>query len=68
MNPLHDALPPTVRRYVYAGGFVAGIAFSAWNAAQGDWLEFAASVVAGLTSALAGSNVTTYDARHDREP
>lgn len=55
-NPL-TVLPPKVRAYVYLVVFVLGMAFTAVQAADGDWFEAAAALVGSLTSVLAGANV-----------
>jgi len=54
MNPLSiltDVLPPKVRSIVYAVLALAALAFSVWQATEGDWVEF----VGGLLTALVGS-------------
>ena len=56
MNPF-TVLPPVVRAYVYLLVFVVGLAFTAWQTAEGNWVEAVASLTGTLTSALAGSNV-----------
>jgi hypothetical protein len=61
MNPLNDALPARVRQILYAIVFVAGLVLAAWQATEGDWKAFAVLLVGSLTSALAGSNVSTSD-------
>lgn len=57
-NPLTDALSPTVRKYAYAVLFVAALVFATYQAADGDWLVFAGSLVTALLGALAASNTT----------
>lgn len=57
MNPLTDLLPPKARRYVYAGAAFASAVYGVWQAVDGDWHQFAASLLASVVSALAGSNV-----------
>lgn len=58
-NPLHDVLPARVRQVAYAILFVAALAFAAYQAADGDWLVFAGSLVTALLGALAASNTHT---------
>lgn len=59
MNPLQDALPPKVRKVLYAAAFVLLLAFSAYQAADGDWWEFAGTFLAALVPLLAASNTPT---------
>lgn len=59
-NPLTDVLPPTWRRYFYAVLFLAAIAFAAYQASQGDWLEFVGGLIVALGGgALPASNTST---------
>ena len=55
-NPLNQALGRR-RLYVYAVVFVLALAWSAWQTAEGNWLEAIGGFVVLLQSALAGSNV-----------
>lgn len=57
-SPLTAVLSPKARAYLYAVVFVLGLVFTAVQAADGNWLEAAASLIASLTSALAGSNIS----------
>lgn len=59
MNPLADLLPARVRQIAYAVLFVAALVFACYQAADGDWLVFAGSVITSLLGALAASNVST---------
>jgi hypothetical protein len=59
MNPLTDILPARVRRVAYALLFVASLLFAAWQAADGDWLQFAGGLVTALLGATAASNTPT---------
>ena len=59
MNPLHELFPPAVRRYVYAVIALLALVFAAWQAAGGDWLEFAAGLLAMLVNMMAVSNTPT---------
>lgn len=61
MNPLADALPRRVRKYLYAALVFAGVVLAAWQAAEGNVTTFVTSLVLSLTAALAGSNVPTED-------
>lgn len=57
-NPLTDALTPTARKYVYAVLFVVGLVLTAWRAADGDWLQAVAVLVASLGGpGMAASNI-----------
>lgn len=63
-NPLTNVLTPQIRAWLYAGLFLASLGFGAWQAAGGDWYEFAAGLVTALLSATAASNASwtdTYD-------
>lgn len=64
-NPLTDALPPKVRKYLYAALFVGAIGFSAYQAAGGDWRQFIGGLFTALVSATAASNVDTPDPGED---
>lgn len=55
-NPLTDVLPAKVRKYVYALLFVLALVWAAWQAADGDWYEFAGGLVVALLGAMATSN------------
>jgi hypothetical protein len=55
-NPLRDALPPAYRKTLYALVMVAGLGFSAWQAADGNWEAFVAGLITSLTTALATAN------------
>lgn len=63
-NPLTDVLPASARQVLYAVLFVLALAFAAWQASGGDWLEFAGGLVTALMSATAAANTPgTPDAR-----
>lgn len=55
MNPL-EAIPPRFRLYAYAVLTLAALAISAYKAAEGDWLE----TVAGLLALLGFGTATTH--------
>ena len=55
-NPLDGVLPAKVRRALYAILFVAALVFAAFQAADGDWLLFAASLFPSLLGLLAAGN------------
>lgn len=55
-NPLTDVLPAKARKVLYAILFVSAIGFATWQAAGGDWLQFAAGFVTALFGAVAASN------------
>lgn len=61
MNPLsvfEELLPRKARLTIYLILFVAALAFSLWQAAQGDWLVFIGSLVTSLVGLLAAGNTT----------
>lgn len=55
-NPLTDVLPAQARKVLYAVLFVLALGFAAWQAADGDWVEFAGAVIVALFGATATSN------------
>lgn len=55
-NPLTDVLSPKARRVLYAVLFVLALGFSAWQAANGDWVAFTSGLVTALFGATAASN------------
>lgn len=57
-NILTELVPRKVRLWLYVITFFASGAIAAWQVAEGDWLKFAAAVLALAISALAASNVT----------
>ena len=57
MNPLTNVLPAKVRLYFYAALFVAGLVFAAWQASDGNWVEFVGGLISALGGATAASNV-----------
>lgn len=61
-NPLTDALPARYRKAAYAVVFVAGLAFGAWEVADGHPRAFIPAFIAALSAALAHGNVTTLPA------
>ena len=60
-TPLTDVLPEKYRKVAYAVLFVLALAFAAWQAAEGDWVEFAGSLVTALFSATAASNTAVQE-------
>lgn len=57
-NPLTDVLTPTLRKYLYALLFLAGIVYGAIQASGGDWKKAVPAILAGLLGATAASNVS----------
>lgn len=55
MNPL-TAIPAKVRLYVYAVLTVAALGIAAYQASEGDWLEFAGLLLGSLGFGTAASN------------
>ena len=58
-NPLTDVLPARVRQIAYAILFLAALVFACYQAADGDWLVFAGSLITALLGATAASNTDT---------
>lgn len=67
-NPL-ALLPPAVRLYVYVVLGVLFLAFTAWQASEGDWVKAVALFLGSLGFATASSNTPKKpaDLRHDQE-
>jgi hypothetical protein len=63
MSPLTEVLPAKTRKVCYAVLFVLALAFAAWQAAGGDWLEFSGGMITALFGALAVSNTATSESR-----
>lgn len=57
-NPLTNVLTPRVRAVLYAALFVGALAFAAWQAADGDWLQFVGGLITALLGATAASNAS----------
>lgn len=55
-NPLTDVLPNKARQVAYAVLFVAALVFAAFQAADGDWLQFVGGLITALLGATAASN------------
>jgi hypothetical protein len=55
-NPLYEVIPASARKYFYALLTVAAIVVAGIQAFDGDWVAFAAYLVAALTGATAVSN------------
>jgi hypothetical protein len=55
-NPLYEVIPASARKYVYALLSLAAIVVAGVQAFDGDWVAFAAYLVAALTGATAASN------------
>lgn len=62
MNPL-TAIPPKARLYVYALLTLAALGLSAYKATEGDWVEFAATLLASLGFGTAASNTPVQQQR-----
>jgi len=58
MNPLVNVLSPGVRKVLYALLFIAALVFSLFQAADGDWLVFAGSLITSLLGLVAASNAS----------
>jgi hypothetical protein len=55
-NPLYEVIPAAARKYIYALLSLAAIVVAGIQAFDGDWVAFAAYLVAALTGATAASN------------
>ena len=55
-NPLTEVIPARMRKCVYAGAFLGGLAWTAIQAAGGDWKQAVALLVGSLVPLLAASN------------
>ena len=55
---LSELLPRKARLVLYVLFALTGVVIAAWQAAEGDWLTFAASLSVTLVGWLAASNVT----------
>jgi hypothetical protein len=53
---LKDIIPMRYRRQVYAVVTLAALVFGAWQASNGNWTEFVASLLTSLTTGLATAN------------
>lgn len=68
MNPLAQ-LPPAVRLWAYVVLGILFLAFTAWQASEGDWAKAVAYFFGSLGFATASSNTPKkpVDQRHDLE-
>jgi len=57
-NPLVNVLNHKVRGYIYAAAFLASLALTAWQAADGDWTKAVIAFLASLIAATAASNAS----------
>lgn len=55
---LNELLPRKARLVLYVLVAVGSLGLAAWQAAEGDWVLFAAAVVAAFQGSLAAGNVT----------
>lgn len=55
---LQELLPRKVRLALYVTFGVGALGLAAYQAAEGDWLVFAASLGLALTNVLAAGNIT----------
>lgn len=58
MNPLTNVLTPRARGVAYAVLTVLAIVFAAYQASDGDWVEFAGGVLTSLLALTAASNAS----------
>lgn len=55
-NPLTDVLPPSARKYVYAGLSLASLLWGVYEVSEGDWKMFVGGVIVALVNGTAASN------------
>ena len=58
-NPFTDIVSPELRKALYLAAFMVALLIGLWQAAEGDWLKFVASVASALIPLLAASNTPT---------
>lgn len=58
-NPLNDIVPAKYRKTVYAVIALAALAFSVWQASEGNIELFIGSFIVSLSHATAASNTST---------
>lgn len=56
MGPLIELLPAAHRKILYAVVSAIAFLYSVYLSTQGDWAQFVAALVAGLTTTLATAN------------
>lgn len=61
MKPLVDIIPPIWRKRLYAALSALLTAYGIWQAAQGDWEQFAVSLGSAAVTTLAAANTDTND-------
>lgn len=54
-----DLIPAKYRKLVYGLAALGSLAFSVYQASEGDWGEFTEGLIAGLVNVLAHQNVNT---------
>lgn len=64
-NPFTDIVSPELRKALYLVAFMVALLISLWQAAEGDWLKFAASAASALVPLLAASNTPSSERDHD---
>lgn len=57
-NPLVNLMTPKARAVCYAVLFVASLVFSLFQAADGDWLLFAGSLITSFLGLVATANAS----------
>jgi hypothetical protein len=62
---LTDLIPAKYRRYVYAIAALLAFAYGVWQAVDGDWRQFAISLIGSAVTALAHANTAADSARGD---
>lgn len=62
---LKDVIPAKYRKKVYALVALAAALFGIWQASEGDWTTFAASVLTFLTTSLAAGNTNPPTTRNE---
>lgn len=57
-NPLTNVLTPKARGVLYAILAVLAVVFAAYQASDGDWIEFVGGVITALLGLTAASNAS----------
>lgn len=58
---MFTSIPLRARKIIYDLLTIAAIVIGAWQAAEGNWVTFAALVVGGLTTRMASANANEPD-------
>lgn len=66
-NPLVNVTSPGIRAALYWLATLASLAFTAWQASDGDWNKAIPAFIAAVLLATAGSNASPTPAKHRDE-